>query len=286
MTTTPPASCKPSRTGSHGSINSLLVNQSHISVFTARTLNDLPYNEDIPLFQRRDLEIGALLGRGRFSQVHAIRGIWSSSNSGGGTPSATAVTQQKCLYVMKHIQNKFFASRENRRGAKELTNAIADLVTEAMYLCKLKHPHIVQLRGLTLGGTSVLTRKGAVGSDYFILLDRMEETLDQRIHWTWRKDYGNAAEVNHTYPRQPLSLVLDKTRYAWQMADALSYLHDHQIIYRDLKPENVGFLLDTAAVETQNKYKLQLFDFGLARELEDPVTNESRLYTLSASGTW
>jgi serine/threonine protein kinase len=42
------------------------------------------------------------------------------------------------------------------------------------------------------------------------------------------------------------------------IASALSYLHEHGVIYRDLKPGNIGF--DANSV-------VKLFDFGLSREL-------------------
>lgn len=219
---------------------------------STRTLADLPFRVDVPLLRRQDLDMGKLLGRGRYSQVHAVDAIRSDSLDPG-------------CYVMKHLQGKLFRNRGHRRVA--VTNALADLVLEAMYLSKLRHPHIVQLRALTLGGTGVLGRKGAIAEDYFFLLDRMEDTLDQRIQ-VWKRQPPTRA------------LLLTKIQYAWQMTNALTYLHNHQILYRDFKPDNIGFLKTP-----QGEDVLQLYDFGLARELDDPPTNNDRLYSLSASGT-
>ena len=42
------------------------------------------------------------------------------------------------------------------------------------------------------------------------------------------------------------------------VARALRYLHDNDIIYRDLKPDNVGFDI---------RGDVKLFDFGLTKEL-------------------
>lgn len=48
--------------------------------------------------------------------------------------------------------------------------------------------------------------------------------------------------------------------YASEIVLALEYLHEHNIAYRDLKPENL--LLDAAG-------HLKLTDFGFAKELYD-----------------
>ena len=228
-------------TNTNNDSSMLLVDHSQSTVST--TLADLPFTLDIPLLRRRDLEVGPLLGKGRYSQVHSITSIrfpssttTSSATNGeyrdhrndagtsdnddtNQTAEQQRQEQQPCRrYVMKHLQNKLFENRTHRRFAKDLTNALADLVLEAMYLSKLRHPNIITLRGLTLGGTSVLKRKGAVADDYFLILDQLDQTLDRRIHQTWKQKNDNTVE-----------LVLTKTRYALQIADALSYLHDHQV---------------------------------------------------------
>ena len=48
---------------------------------------------------------------------------------------------------------------------------------------------------------------------------------------------------------------MTRVRTAFAIADAMSYLHSRRIVFRDLKPANVGF--DAAGV-------LKLFDFGFA----------------------
>ena len=44
------------------------------------------------------------------------------------------------------------------------------------------------------------------------------------------------------------------------VADAMKYLHDKNIVVRDLKPENVGF---------DKEANVRLFDFGMARDVDD-----------------
>lgn len=255
----------------HSSISR--ANNSHSSLHldesqSSRTISDLPVTSDLTLLRRREVEVGMVLGRGRYSEVSTIERLHFKK------ADAKKSLRPDGRYVMKHIQNKLFAHRGHRRVARDLTNAIADLVTEAMYLSKIRHPNIIRLRGLTKGGTSVLKRPGANAEDYFLVLDRMEETLEHRIHQKWK------------LKPQTTALVLDKTRYAWQMASALSYLHEHQIIYRDAKPSNMGFLRNPP--DSPHPDRLQLFDFGLARELDEPPPaqgKKQRLYSLSASGT-
>ena len=195
------------------------------------------------------------------------------------------IQQQPQRYVMKHLSPGLFPHR-GQYCARDITNAVADLVGEALYLSKLRHPHIIRLLGLTLGGTSVLQRPKAVADDYFLILDRMDETLDHRIR-SWRKGHRRVNNNNTS-----IFHVLIKTHYALQIADAVSYLHDHQILYRDLKPENIGLLkapsTTGSSTADNNQYAIadtvQLFDFGLARELDELVAS-TRLYPLSASGT-
>jgi len=260
-------------------------------------LSDLPLCLDhIPLFQRSDILLGKFLGRGRNSQVHAVDRIVTQKDE-----DSTGEDEGN-KYVLKHLQHQLFENGHRTKHRREATNALADLVLEAMYLSKLRgHPNIISLCGLTAGGTSVLQRKNAKADEYFILLERLDLTLDQRI-WTWRQqlqdettttsscgeEESSSSTISTSSSINTVEWVVTKIRYAKQIANALSYLHDHQVLYRDLKPENLGLLQnakDNNSTQQVEEYTIKLFDFGLARELDEPCENTTRVYSLSAAGT-
>jgi serine/threonine protein kinase len=129
-----------------------------------------------------------------------------------------------------------------RSSIEQFIIGVEDLVQESVMLASLDHPNIVKIHGRAGGCVSNSHRLSDDG--YFILLDRLTDTLDDRI-LRWKRSYT---------ARSPPSL--SQIKAACSIADAMSYLHDKMIVFRDLKPANVGF--DSRGV-------LKLFDFGFAR---------------------
>jgi len=77
-----------------------------------------------------------------------------------------------------------------------------------------------------------------------------------------------------TYLRSELKFSEEKTRiYAAELVEALSYLHKHGVLYRDLKPENVLIGSDGY---------LKITDFGLSKTGLDNNFNKK---TYSFCGT-
>jgi serine/threonine protein kinase len=151
--------------------------------------------------------------------------------------------EHQITLAMKRLRKQFPVNAEHFIGGVE------DLVHESAILASLNHPNIVKIHGRT-------RTPFRLSDGYFILLDRLSDTLDDRI-LRWKK--VNAARSSPS---------LSQIKTACSIADAMTYLHDKNVLFRDLKPTNVGF--DSRGV-------LKLFDFGFAVCMSAPQSSSTHV---------
>ena len=280
-----------------------------------------------------DLKIGKLLGEGNFSHVYEIKlrkeheplpddvetvitaelnnpqnfwnadadsfvsmddevsDIWDmvSTTSAHDEDDSDDSSQEEVTYALKHLHPQMTEKQ------RDFTASAIDLVLEAKILAHLDHPNIVKLFGVTKGSISTVF----AGHGYFLLLDRLYGTLEDKIQeWISTEMIANMAlqarrssasgnpQMTRRYSnggsssrrssqdknggdgtaegmsyKERCKLVDERIRtVGLDVARGMEYLHQHRIVFRDLKPSNVGF---TA------KGTVRIFDFGLAKEIID-----------------
>lgn len=143
---------------------------------------------------------------------------------------------------------------------KLFLQAAIDMARETYFFSVLHHPNILTLRAV--GQEDMFSPR------YFLVLDRLHETLSEKIDVTWKKQLDHLENgIFHLHKSKKLeSLWKERVKVMKDLAGALCYMHDQKIMYRDLKPDNIGF-------DSQGNVKL--FDFGLAKEIreEDDCSN-------------
>ena len=145
------------------------------------------------------------------------------------------------------------------------------------FLQVLKHPHIVTLHGVTAGSVETNLASGKE-CGFFIVVDRLVETLEARLE-NWREEQEKNASprlswLSSEYKLKKRTELLERIKIALSIADAMHYLHSLGIVFRDLKPDNMGF--------DQNGV-LKIFDFGLAKELKSDLKKENDKYDLTGN---
>jgi len=211
--------------------------------------------EDLPRFAAEEFEIGERVGRGGFSCIHAINFVNEDDNKclvDGDTDDDIEAGKR---FVVKHLNPKLVTN------PKRLLGGMRDLVKEAHFLSSLSHEHILRMRGCSTGGLSDITSSGKV-EGYFLVLDRLEITLfHQVLSWS-EKEVNELRKVR--YSDSARSFYHMRLSIARDIASAIAYLHERNIVHMDIKSGNIGF--DKSGC-------VKLFDFGLANELphsDDP----------------
>jgi len=221
----------------------------------------------VAILTRSELLLGDVLGEGSFAQVFEVTEIGLDPETSVEMSDEQQTIREE---IAKHASSKKYAlkhlSKRLLRKPKLFNSAAADAIVEGMYLAKLNHPNILKLRAVAKDGAGSFA-DGQYDS-FFFLTDRLTDVLDSRVG-KWRTQYGKIP---------PEKLIPRKTSYALQLANALMYLHERRIIFRDLKPQNIGF---------KGEHTTQLFDFGLCRELppEEDARGTEKVYMMSGAGT-
>lgn len=104
-------------------------------------------SDGISLVQRNELELGRLMGKGAFSEVHEVR-------------------YKNTKFAMKHLKLRLMSQPENFRLAA------SELAVEAHMLASFSHPNILRIRGWAFNGISSFGGKyNQLSLAYGILLD-------------------------------------------------------------------------------------------------------------------
>jgi len=154
---------------------------------------------------------------------------------------------------------------------EDLISGLEDLKNEVHHLKEISHPNIIRIRGVS--------QEFDECSHAFVILDRIQFTLNERIHdWKLQELTYSKGLVRKYFRIKSTSqrFMAERVTAAYGIASALNYLHSKQIIYRDLKPGNVG--IDALG-------EVKLFDFGLSKKLNPKERIGNKYLMTGLTGT-
>uniref|UniRef100_A0A7S4VFL1 Protein kinase domain-containing protein n=1 Tax=Ditylum brightwellii TaxID=49249 RepID=A0A7S4VFL1_9STRA len=154
-----------------------------------------------------------------------------------------------------------FALKRLRRDLEgmELNEAYEDLRQEAAIMRGIKHNNLVPLIGMSEQKDDIPKNK------LFIVVEKLESTLDKKLE-KWHKILGPMKKMT---PKDTVKLRLEEVVLG--IAEGLGFMHSKRVMYRDLKPGNVGFTYSGT---------VKIFDFGLAVRLSEGTKLQGKAGTV------
>lgn len=251
--------------------------------------------KEFPKFDVSELQIGELLGEGGFCNVHEIVKVNLKDDNPANVESglsyveneediedicrSTSFVQDRNFIAKRCLRKRPDSKHDARYAIKTLGKnslsdphrfvaACIDLAFESRFLAVIRHPNIIKMRAVA---TTAPSQAG-----FFIVLDRLYDTLTERLdQWKSKSKRlsGFSSMVLDLKGSKKKSLWIDRVMVGLDIAGALDCIHSMNVIYRDLKPDNIGFDV---------RGDVKIFDFGLAKEL-NAVDRVGDVYKLSGN---
>lgn len=201
-------------------------------------------SDSYPRFKFEELKLGKVLGKGGFGTVWEIKafiidGIDTSKSLhsrdldaevAAGEKESRKFISEHCLrnggdprYAVKKL------SGDKANDTAHSIQGMMDMAIETRFLSDINsHPNIVKLRALAKGNP--------YSNEYFIVLDRLYDTLEKRLEkWKRRSAATKGLFACFGGDAKAHSLYEEKIIAAFDLASAIEFLHSRKILCKCLQ---------------------------------------------------
>lgn len=253
----------------------------------------------LPRFKHEDLDLGDLIANGGFCEVRAINAFKVSNDLDRGcvepkqyvikhlAPKLVSKPKQLAIGAKDLVMEGFVLSSLNHENILEVVGFASSGVSgyastgriDGFFLVlprldktlhKQLHEWKVAVRRQQRLLSSSTHSNGTLGtttSGEDSTETRSYEDASSSEDLMGAQSEDEPSEEGENFDPERFPFLVPRLQTAVEIASAIAYCHRNRILYRDLKPANIGYSFD--------EDRVKLFDFGLAVEL--PPSNDPNM---------
>ncbi len=243
--------------------------------------NDLKFRDSLKSFDHTlgrfgnsEIELGKRIASGSFADIYRIKSFRGSQSFDGASNrehfKAARIVKQTNPdeYVVKVLKKNLLVNK------KLFATGAADFVTEGTLLASFDHPHIMSIRGRSIKGVEGFS--SGKRDCLFLVLERMNGDLSRKLQ-EWKKQTSQKGLFAKGRKNFNISLMCERLLLMSNLANALAYLHERNVIHRDIALGNVGISLNGGIIK--------LLDFGLAKVVPASMNENERFLLTGKTGS-